>query len=74
MNTEEFGRILHEMYSRAADGGNVAMIHLFGIKYAAQINESHTKASQITRASGIPVLYIAEVSKGIKLAKFGVPK
>jgi len=34
MTLQELADILHEMYFESDDGEAVAMIHLFGIKYA----------------------------------------
>ena len=40
MTLNELGTKLSEMYNNAPKGDSVAMIHLFGIKYADQIKES----------------------------------
>jgi hypothetical protein len=74
MGPEEFGKILNDMYFGAPDGEAVAMIHLFGIKYGAQILASNTNARQIIKASGLPDSYVTEVSKGIKLSRYVVPR
>jgi hypothetical protein len=72
MNQTELGKILKRMYSNAPDGDQVAQIHLFGIKYAKDI--SNYSVSEIVRASGIKPSYATEVSKGIKLSKYVIPK
>lgn len=40
MNIKELGDKLREMYINAPKGDSVAMIHLFGIIYAKEINNS----------------------------------
>ena len=74
MTENELGKILKEMYDNAPSGYQVANIHLFGVKYASIILNNNFKATDIIRASGINQSYATEVSKGIKLAKYVVPK
>jgi len=74
MTENELGRILKEMYDNAPEGYQVANIHLFGVKYAAMIHDNNFKAIDIVRASGINQSYSTEVSKGIKLAKYVIPR
>ena len=40
MTLQELGQKLNEMYFNSEDGEAVAMIHLFGIKYASEIIRS----------------------------------
>lgn len=74
MTENELGRILKEMYDNAPHGYQVAKIHLFGVKYASTILVANLKVSDIIRASGISQSYSTEVSKGIKLAKYVIPR
>jgi hypothetical protein len=74
MTENELGRILKEMYDNAPAGYQVANIHLFGVKYASIIQDNNFKVIDIIHASGINQSYTTEVSKGIKLAKYVVPK
>lgn len=37
MSLQELGKLLHEMYFESKEGEAVAMIHVFGVKYAAEI-------------------------------------
>ena len=74
MNSAELGEILKEMYDKAPHGHQVANIHLFGVKYAAVIQRNHLKPSDIVEASGLNPSYSSEVSKGIKLSEYVVPK
>jgi hypothetical protein len=74
MTTKELGLELREMYLNAPKGDAVAMIHLFGIKYADEISNFENAKNEIIQVSGISQSYITELSKGIKLAKYVIPK
>lgn len=74
MTINELGRKLMEMYENAPRGYQVANIHLFGVKYADVIYENDYKVSDIINASGMKKSYATEVSKGIKLARYVIPK
>jgi len=74
MTENELGKILKEMYENAPAGYQVANIHLFGVKYSSIILNNNFKATDIIRASGINQSYATEVSKGIKLARYVIPK
>jgi len=70
MTENELGKILREMYDNAPAGYQVAN----RVKYASVILNNNFKATDIIRASGINSSYATEVSKGVKLAKYVVPK
>ena len=70
MTLVQLGQILNEMYFGSKDGETVAMIHLFGIKYAVEIKESGFSMKAIAKAAGIGESYGTEISKGVKLARF----
>ena len=70
MDLHELAKILKEMYFNAADGETVAMIHLFGIKYASEIAASDCNSQEIALAAGISESYKTEIAKGVKLAKY----
>ena len=74
MTENELGRILKDMYDNAPQGYQVANIHFFGVKYASIILNNNFKATDIIRASGINSSYATEVSKGIKLSRYVVPR
>ena len=74
MTIKELGRELREMYLNAPKGDAVAMIHLFGIKYADEISNFENAKNEIIQVSGISQSYITELSKGIKLAKYVITK
>lgn len=71
---EQLGGTLRRMYDDAPSGEKVANIHLFGIKYATEIRDAGLTAGDVVRASGIRTSYGAEVSKGMNLSKYVVPK
>jgi 5-methylcytosine-specific restriction protein B len=70
MTLNQLGEKLREMYFGSGEGEAVAMTHLFGIKYAAEIKELGASATSIALAAGIQKTYGTEINKGIKLAKF----
>lgn len=74
MTLNELGLKLSEMYKNAPKGDAVAMIHLFGIKYASQINESKISKRDIIKESGLAKSFITELTKGVKLAEYVIPK
>lgn len=74
MTENQLWLILKEMYENAQKGYQVANIHLFGVKYAKIIEDSNYKSTDIVRASGINSSYATELSKGIKLARYVIPK
>jgi hypothetical protein len=70
MTLKELGDKLNEMYNNAPNGDSVAMIHLFGIKFADEILLSRFSKKDIAKAARIPESYGTEISKGVKLAKY----
>lgn len=74
MDLHDLGAKLNEMYSNSKNGEAVAMIHLFAIKYAKEIKTSGESMVAIAKAAGIQESYGTEISKGVKLSQFVVPK
>jgi len=70
MTLQKLGKILHEMYFESEEGEAVAMIHLFGVKYSAEITDLGESKKAIAKAAGIRESYGSEISKGVKLAKY----
>ncbi|MFV0366354.1 MAG: hypothetical protein ACK5JS_07625 [Mangrovibacterium sp.] len=70
MTLRELGEKLNEMYNNAPKGDSVAMIHLFGIRYADEINQSGFSKKDIANAARIPESFGTEISKGTKLSKY----
>ena len=74
MTLNELGQKLSDMYNNAPSGDSVAMIHLFGIKYASEINRGGYSKKEIANSANIPESYGTEISKGVKLSKYVMPK
>ena len=73
MTIASLGAKLKGRYSRAAKGEKVTMIHLFAVENAQEITDSKVSAAAIVAEAGINKSYAAEVSKGVKLAKYVRP-
>lgn len=73
-SVSELGKILGDMYNKAPHGKQVAKIHLFGVKYADVITRNNLSVKEIVNVSGINPSYATEVSKGIKLSEFVIPR
>jgi hypothetical protein len=74
MTLNELAAQLNQMYFNSNDGEAVAMIHLFGIKYANEIRDSKVSMKSIAKAANINESYATEISKGVKLSKFVLVK
>lgn len=74
MNESELGQILKQMYDKAPYGHQAANIHLFGVKYASVILKNNFNLKNIVNYAGLKPSYTTEVSKGIKLSEYVVPK
>lgn len=74
MTILDLSNILKDMYSNASQGEQTTMIHLFGIKYAAEIRKNNFTPKEILRAAQMHESYQAEISKGIRLEKYVVTK
>jgi hypothetical protein len=70
MDIEQLALILKENYKNAAKDEKVYQIHLFGIKYADEIEKSKYSLSKILALAALPKSYFGEIRKGIKLAKY----
>lgn len=69
MQTYELSCILREMYEGAA-GDKTTMIHLFGIKYAKEIQNNKISPKEILRSAQMPESYVTEINKGIRLSNY----
>ena len=74
MNNSELGSILHKMYFESIKGEAVAMIHLFAIKYAKDIKASGLSMKAMAKTGGLGESYGTEISKGVKLSEYVIPK
>ncbi len=77
MTLQELSDELARMYHDAPHREAKVMIHLFGIRYADQINQirrSGASIRQIVQRSGIPLTYVTEVNNMVNLARYVVPR
>lgn len=58
------------MYNNPPKGDAVAIIHLFGIKYAEEIKQSNYSKKDLIEQSGISTSYLTKLTKEVKLAKY----
>ena len=71
MTEKELCDKLAEMYNSANPKEHATMIHLFGIKYASEIEKYRIK--DIVLGAGLYESYHTEVRKGMNLAKYVSP-
>jgi hypothetical protein len=70
----QLSKKLSDMYHNAPNGESVAMIHLFGIMFAEDIQSNNLAVREIIKHSVLSDSYATELSKGIKLARYVKPK
>ena len=68
MGQLELARELSRVYRDARRGETSAMIHLFGIKHAADLRRAGVSA--VVKLSDVPNSYQVEVNKGVNLARY----
>ena len=68
MELPELAQKLREMYDTAPQREKAVYVHLFGIKYAAEL--SRFSATAVVRRAGIGEGYGPEVNKARNLAKY----
>ena len=74
MTLNELSTALQEMYETAPQGEKAAMIHLFGIRYAAEIKDSDFSINDIVKKAGLSSTYVTEINKGIRLAPYVIER
>jgi len=70
MTKQDLASELKSMYENAPKGDSTTMIRLFGIKYSEDLKNCTCSMSEIAELAEIGVNYHAEISKGIRLAKY----
>lgn len=60
--------VLHDAWAQAPEGEIVVRIHLFGIKYADELQGVDLRA--LVDAAEIPKPYATEIRKGMRLADY----
>jgi len=61
---------LKKMYDNAPKDEKVTMIHLFGINFKNEIQNSNTSPKELAEMAGVGESYGTEINKGMKLAKY----
>ena len=71
MDVEELANRLKDMYEHGkGERRQVAMVHLFGIRYAGEIEVCGASVADIVRRASLRESYGAEVQKGRRLAEY----
>ena len=70
MDPQRLANILSQMYSDADNGKQVAMIHLFGIKFSREIRACEDSPANIAKKANISETYGREINKGCNLAPY----
>jgi len=70
MTKNELASILLQMYKKDKATG----IHLFGIKYASDLDRLDTTNAEMIKLAGLKSSYFAELAKGRRLAKWVILK
>ena len=68
MALEEAAKLLRKMYDEAPSGEKATSIHLFGIRYAREIDSMSLE--ELVERADLPPSYHTEIRKMIKLAKY----
>ena len=71
MSIGEWAQALRIMWEQAPDGGKTPMFHLFGIKYADELQQQSVEdLKDLCRRAGLRRSMGIEVKKGVVLAKY----
>jgi 5-methylcytosine-specific restriction protein B len=70
MSEFTLGKILRDLYDSAQKGEQVAMIHLFSISYANEMESKRLSKKEILKAADLPQSYLTEIAKGIRLKPY----
>ena len=70
MSETELSEILRNMYRNAPRGEQKTAIHLFGIRYAAELTALPVSINAVAKISGIGDSYYTEIRNGMRLAKY----
>lgn len=70
MSLRDLASKLAEMYSDASRGDKTTMIHLFGVKYADELDSMEGSLKDLLELAEMPVSYVTELNKGRRLSKY----
>ena len=74
MDEQELATTLRAAYDNAGRNEAVCQMILFGIFYTRDIQSCGHTLKHMVALSGIPLGYVSEISKGIKLSNYVAPK
>lgn len=70
---EEFGAILHDMYTNAEPGKQVAMLYIFVFTYGEHVVDVY-KSSELVQAAGIKDSFSTEIDKAYNIYRYAAKK
>ena len=68
MDAEELAALLGTVFRSAARNDRVRDVNLFGIRYAAELEQCGVGCRELIRLAGLPEGYAADLAKGMRLA------
>jgi hypothetical protein len=74
VNLDQLGMTLRGMYDSAPQGVKTTSIHFFGVKYASEIRDGGFTPREVVHTSGINASYVTELSKGMRLSNYVIPR
>ena len=74
MTLSELSAILRQMYEDAPNGEQIAMIQLFGIRYADTIRSLRYTPKDVILAAQMKPSLATELNKGMKLSPYVVER
>ena len=69
MNESELAEIMRRMHRNAPNGERSTAVHLFGIRYVAELSAPNVSINTVSELAGLDKWY-TEVRKGMRLAKY----
>ena len=67
---DDLAGILRRMYQNAPHGEQTTALHLFGIRYVAELSAPSVNINRMVERAGIGDSYYTEVRKGMRLAQY----
>lgn len=74
MEIAELAQELRNRYEHARRNEATCQVILFGILYARELQTCGVPLREILEQSGVSRGYLSEISKGIKLSKYVIPR
>ncbi len=70
MNENELAEIMRDMYRNAPRGEQSTALHLFGVRYVAELSAPNVSINRVAELSGVGNSYHTEIRKGMRLARY----